>query len=321
MRVAWHRHIFGGASDSAGSIAEVESCAVIPSSDGLRQDLWLVIKRKINGHVMRHIEYVTKLFEADDLQRDAFFVDDGLSYDAPLTITAITNANPGVVTSTTHGLSNGDKILITGVLGMANVNSETFLVASSTTDTFALHDLSGNNVNTTAFGSYVSGGSVRKLITNITGLNHLEGQTVQILADGSVRPSQVVSHGKIVLTDPAATVQVGLGYNSDLETLRLEAGSQDGTALGKTRRIHRLGILFHQSLGIAIGPDFDNLDTIVFRKTSDPMTRAPSLFSGIVSESLEFGYDFENNICLRQSQPLPSTILAIMPQLVTQDRG
>jgi hypothetical protein len=131
-----------------------------------------------------------------------------------------------------------------------------------------------------------------------------------------------VSNGSITLTEKASTVHAGFGYVSDLKMLRIEAGAADGTALGKTRRINRLGILFHRSLGLQIGArGFDGkMFDIVFRTGSDSLSRAVPLFSGIKSETLAADYDFENQVCLRQSQPLPTTILAIMPQMNTQDR-
>lgn len=323
LRVGWHRHYLGGVSDAAGSDAVVESVQVMPSSDGLRQDVWLIVRRYINGGVKRYIEYMTRLFEDTVEQRDAFFVDSGLTYDNPITITAITKATPAVVTySGADQLANGDKVLIVGVLGMTQVNSNTYLVAglNAGANTFQLTDLNGNNINSTAFGTYVSGGEVRKLVTTIAGLNHLEGQSVDILADGAVQPAKTVTLGKVTI-EQAATVHLGYGYESDGELLRLEAGAADGTALGKTRRTHRVGLLLHRSLGLKIGYDFAALDTVTFRKTTDKLTRAPGLFSGIVSENTDADYDYENNFCFRQSQPLPSTILSIMPQMVTQDRG
>ncbi len=320
LRVGWHRHIFGGYGSAAQTDAFCESAQVIVSPDTLREDLWLIVQRYVNGHVVRHIEFVTQLFDETVEQRDAFFVDAGLTYDLPKTITAITKANPAVVTANTHGFSNGDKVLITNVFGMSQVNSNTYLVANKTSNTFELTTLTGANVNSTAYSTYVTGGQVRKLVTVIEGLNHLEGQTVQILADGSVRPNQTVTAGKITLSDPAATVHIGFGYNSDGELLRVEAGAADGTALGKTRRVHRAGLLVYRSLGLKIGTAFDALDVITFRKTSDKLTRAPGLVSEILSESMEAPYDFENNFCFRQDQPLPCTILAVAQQLVEQDR-
>ena len=321
LRAGWHEHVIGGYGDAANNKAKVESIAVIPSPDSTREEVWMIVKRYINGAVFRSVEYMTKLFEDTDEQSEAFFVDCGLTYDDPKTITAITKASVGVITITSHGFSNGDKLLLGEILGMSELNGVTVLVANKTTHTFEITDNAGTNINTTNYTTYVSGGKARKMVSTVSGLTHLEGQTVSILADGAVQPNQVVASGAITITPKAATIHIGLPYNSDGQMLRLEAGSADGTALGKTRRTHRVGFLLHRSLGLQIGTSFDELDTVTFRRTSDPMTRAPALFSGIISESIQADYDFENQICWRQSQPLPSTILAIMPQMVTQDRG
>lgn len=75
------------------------------------------------------------------------------------TITNATQANPVVVTSASHGLSNGDEVYITGVAGMTELNGRSFLVASATTNTFALQDLNGDNVNGSGYTAYSSGGT------------------------------------------------------------------------------------------------------------------------------------------------------------------
>jgi hypothetical protein len=320
FKVGWHRHLLGGVSDAGGTSAQVESIACIPNSTGTRNELWLLVKRYINGAVVRHIEYMKPIFDNETEQKDAFFVDSGLTYDVPKTITAITKANPGVITSNSHGFSNGDKLLLSDILGMTELNGESVLVASAAANTFAITDLSGNNINTTNYTTYVSGGEARKFVTAISGLTHLEGQEVDILGDGAVQPSKTVSGGAITLSTSATTVHIGLGYESDGKMLRLNAGAADGTAIGKTQRTHRVGIMLHRSLGLKIGMDFDDLKTITFRESSDPLSRAVPLFTGILSETVEADYDFENQFCWRQDQPLPSMILALMPQMVTQDR-
>ncbi len=316
LKAGWSRHILGGSSDAGGTQAQVESVAVIPSPDGTSQELWVVVKRWINGATVRQVEYMTALFDDLTEQRDAFFVDCGLTYDSPITITGATKANPVVVTATAHGLSNGDSIRISGVLGMSDLNDETFTVANVAANTFQL-----SGINGTAYTTYVSGGQARKLVSTISGLWHLEGQSVAILADGAVLPNATVASGAISLSVPSAVVQAGLAYNSDGQLPRLDAGSADGTSLGKTRRAHRVGFLLHRTLGFKIGMNFDELDTVTFRTTSDAMSRAPELFSGILSDNIDATYDFENQIAWRQDQPLPGMILAIFPQLVTQDRG
>jgi hypothetical protein len=156
--------------------------------------------------------------------------------------------------------------------------------------------------------------------TTITGLFHLEGQTVDILADGIVIAPQVVSNGSITLATAASKVTVGLNIVARAKMLRIEAGAANGTALGKTRRTHRVGIMLHRTGGFKLGPDFDNMSEIVFREADDDMDEAVPLFTGIKSEEFAANYDFENNICWEQTDPLPGTILAVMPQMVTEDR-
>lgn len=79
---------------------------------------------------------------------------------ATAAITAITQATPGVVTAPGHGLSNGDRVKITGVVGMTEVNDKTFTVAGVAGDDFNLTDAEGVNVATGGFGAWVSDGTV-----------------------------------------------------------------------------------------------------------------------------------------------------------------
>lgn len=320
LKAGWHRHQIGGQSDAAGTAPIVESIAVIPSPDGTRDDLWMIVKRRINGGTKRYIEVLTKTFESTDLQENGVFVDASLTYDLPITVNSLTLANPGVITANTHGFSNGDEVIFRGCLGTTQLNNNTYLVTNATANTFRMTDLDGNVISTAAFTAYVGGGTVRKMVTTISGLDHLEGETINILADGAVQPAQAVATGAITLTIKAATVTIGLGYNSDMQQLRLEAGSQVGTALGKTRRIHRVGILVYRSLGLKIGMNFDTMDTVTFRTSANPGSRAVPLYSGILDQNIDADYDFDNQLCIRQSDPLPSLILGIFPQLVTNDR-
>lgn len=321
LRAGWSRHILGGYSDAANNPAIVESVAAIPSSDGTYNEVWLIVKRRINGSTVRYIEYFIPQFEDVDDQKFAYFVDCGLTYDDASIIEGITKANPAVVTSTAHGYSNGDKLLLSDIEGMSELNGLSVLIKNKAANTYELTDLSGNNINSTSYSTYVSGGEARKYISTVSGLSHLEGQTVKVLADGAVQPDEVVSGGAITMSYQATTINIGLPYTADLQLLRLEAGAADGTALAKTRRMHRVGIYLHRTLGLKIGATFDSLTELVFRKSSDSQTRAVPLFSGIISETIDMDYDFQNELCIRSDTPLPCMILAIAPQMVTQDRG
>ena len=92
-----------------------------------------------------------------------FYKDNGSILEGDKTITGITKANPGVITSNSHGYSNGDEVLITAVVGITELNSKRFLVASSTTNTFSLTDKDGVAINTTSYTTYSSAGTVNKV--------------------------------------------------------------------------------------------------------------------------------------------------------------
>jgi hypothetical protein len=80
-----------------------------------------------------------------------------------LNITGITNANPAVVTSAAHGLTNGTEIFINGIVGMKELNGQFFVVSNAATNTFELKDVYGNNVTSSAFAAYVSGGTINSV--------------------------------------------------------------------------------------------------------------------------------------------------------------
>ncbi len=155
--------------------------------------------------------------------------------------------------------------------------------------------------------------------TTISSLNHLEGETVSILADGSTHADKTVTDGKITLDRSASKVHIGYSYTSLLETLRLEAGGDDGVSQGKVKRIHGATIRFLDTVGAEVGPDVSNLDRIPFRDSSMAMDTAIPLFTGDKEIFFPSGYDNDAKVVVRQTQPLPMTILAIMRRSNTFD--
>ena len=80
------------------------------------------------------------------------------------TVTGATRANPVVITASSHGFSNGDPVMITGVSGMTQINGVAYKVANKTTNTFQLQTPAGANVNGSSYSSYSSGGKVTKCV-------------------------------------------------------------------------------------------------------------------------------------------------------------
>ena len=155
--------------------------------------------------------------------------------------------------------------------------------------------------------------------STISGLDHLEGETVSILVDGATHPDKTVSSGSITLDRDGEDVKVGLAYTSLLQTMRLDIGSQDGTSQGKTKRLFDIAIRMYESIGVEVGPDLDNMERIPFRTSADAQDAALPVFTG--DKEIEFRGDYETDgfVFVRQTQPLPLTLLSLYPRLQTND--
>ncbi len=206
------------------------------------------------------------------------------------------------VTSETHGFVDEDEIKIVDIVGMIELNNNSYVVDKLTADTFAPKDSLGNYVDGTDFTAYISGGEARKKVTEITGLTHLAGEEVAITADGLAVATKIVnSDGEITLDVKASLVHAGLPYVSDIALLPQPEGSVTGTAIGKRQRIYKLSIKFYRSLGVQYGSDENHLDTI----------SETELFTGDKIKSFKGNWDREGNVLLRQADPLPLNILSV----------
>ena len=119
-----------------------------------------------------------------------FQVMTGVDDDSPNpAITAITKADPPVVTSAGHGLSDGDVVKIVGVVGMTELNGELFVVSNKTTDTFELTDVRG-----AGYGTYTSGGEIQKAVFSnfceLTNYNRQGGTSPEIPATSACSVAQ-----------------------------------------------------------------------------------------------------------------------------------
>lgn len=329
LKVGWAPHKLGGQSDSSGTAPVIKTMAVIPSSDGTFDQLWMGVQRFINGTSVVNIEYLNKVFDDETNLEDAKLLDCSGTYDSPITISGISQAGSAIVTASAHGLVDGDQVKVTKVIGLNSsftdvsgyvvnsnlVNGQLFRVGSSSTNAFFLQDINNGSsyIDSRTYTPYFSGGEVRKLVQSISGLTWLKNETVKVLADGKVHPETTVnSAGVLALQYKAAVVQVGYGYNSDGMTLRAEAGAGDGTSIGKIRRVHRAAFMVHNVGEMQVGPGSSRLVPLTFDNFSQPQADQPQpLFSGIVRESLESEHDFQGQVFFRQSDPLPGMIQAI----------
>jgi len=153
----------------------------------------------------------------------------------------------------------------------------------------------------------------------ISGLDHLEGETVDALVNGAAHSQVSVSSGGVTLSSSAIKAHIGLNYPSVLQTMRVEAGSADGTAQGKIKRIHDVTLRLHKTLGAEIGGDLSNMERIPFRDSSMLMSQAVDLFTGDKDAEFRGDFDKAGYVYVRQTSPLPLNIIAIYPRLTTFD--
>ena len=156
--------------------------------------------------------------------------------------------------------------------------------------------------------------------TTISGLDHLEGQTVSVLADGSLHPNVTVSSGAVTLQRSVTKAHIGLPFTSKVETLRIDGGSALGSSQGKIKRISEVTIRLFRSVGLKVGTSSSELDIVPFRDSGDAMSTAIPLFTGDKTVEFRGGYDDDATIVIQQDQPLPMTILAIFPTVSVFDK-
>ncbi|WP_257605323.1 hypothetical protein [Pseudomonas sp. UMAB-40] len=318
--VGWHWH------DTDGF---VESIACIP--EGQEDALYMVVRRSINGVIKRYVERMAtrQILSIED----AFFVDCGLTYDGrnadPLKTMTLSGGTtweyPEVVTMTAVGHtpftfgSIGRHYSLKRVITDANGDTSTDIVrvevvSAPTTSLVSVKllvacpaSLRGVAVSTWALQ-----------VKTLSGLGHLEGKTVSILTDGSVHPQRVVVAGSVELQEEAGIVHVGLPYNSDMETLNIELKNANETVLDKKIAVTSLTVVVEESRGIFAGKDKNSLYE---EKTERDTYEQPlDLLTGQTAIAISNDWQGKGRVFIRQSDPLPLTVLAVIPEVTIGGR-
>jgi hypothetical protein len=146
----------------------------------------------------------------------------------------------------------------------------------------------------------------------VTGLDHLEGNTVQVIADNTLHPDRVVAGGEITLQRVAAFVQVGLGYRKRVKTLPFDKGSQKGSARAYMKRYKDIYLALLDSAVPHINGQLPPI-----RTPPVPMGEAPPLTTGLIKVS-NLGFDLDAPVDIIQDGPLPLQITGIYGEVVQE---
>lgn len=159
-------------------------------------------------------------------------------------------------------------------------------------------------------------------VSSVPALNHITGETVQIFADGSVRPDSVVAGGAAPVSGGAAsTIFAGLAYQSIFQSLPVEGGNPQGSSAGKTKRIDHVTLRLYQSMAFKCGPSEDNVTQFSARDTDAPMDSSAPLITDDVVLSFDGDYRRTGQVVIVRDTPTPLNILAMVPDFNTSPTG
>lgn len=327
--VGWHRHDFG---DDL-----VENVCSIP--DGNEDAVFVIVKRSINGATKRYVEKFSTRQVIDI--KDCVFMDSTLSYDGRnSTITSMTLSG-GVSWESTETLTLtasgsfftsadvGNQIHLTGSDG-ALIRFSILSYSSATVVTGRAHKDVPASLRSTSVTEWA------KAVDQVSGLWHLEGKDVSVLGDGFVVASPnnasntvvTVTNGAIELDKPYTVIHVGLPYISDLETLDIDS-VQGETLADKKKLVSRVSAYVEKSRGMWIGskpPSDDNEDPL--EGLSEPKIRNDenyddpvALETGVIEVNIRPEWNSNGRVFIRQVDPLPLSVLAIIPAGLMPFRG
>jgi hypothetical protein len=144
----------------------------------------------------------------------------------------------------------------------------------------------------------------------ISGLHHLEGETVSILADGAVEAQQVVTAGAITLSTAASLVHIGLPIEADAALLPLAFMQAPALGQGRIKNVSKVHVRTYRTTGLRVGPTTDALTTIPAR-SDESYGASPELRTEIREVVISPSWNQNGTVVFRQSDPVPTTILSV----------
>ena len=155
-----------------------------------------------------------------------------------------------------------------------------------------------NDDNTTDSNVLLSGAS-KPTTTTVTGLSHLEGKTVKVIADDLMQNNKTVSSGQITLDSvPTTYVEIGIDFTPEIKTLPVELKLPSGNVLAQKKRILEATANMYLTQNLTLnGSDF--------------LFTAGDFYTGLKRRKPILGYDRRGQLTFSQSQPLFFTLLGI----------
>lgn len=288
---------------------------IVTLQEGSIWKAYYVVERYIGGAWRKFIERQS--------DRDVTFVEDYIGVDASLsypvsypsaTLTADAVTGTGITVTASASVFTsgnvGDIIYMSG--GKLEITAYTSGTEVTCTARRDISEIIPEKEPVVALRAFAGEWALSTPTTEVTGLWHLEGETVDVLADGDVYLGETVADGKITIDNAASKVVVGLPYNCDLKTLPVI--STQGIIEPRKKRILGMGVNLYKTRGLAIGPDFDNLVEMK-DLTDEDWGETIKFREGTFYEDLEDTWSTDGTISLRQNYPLPAALLNLIADI------
>lgn len=324
--LGWHPHV-----TRPGDI--FKDVATIPNSSG-RDVAYFLIARQIDGETVTCLEtldlpveyprsgdYYTGDKEADlesyqialyEAQKQAFHLDCGLTYDGSDRSMTMT---PAAASGTAVNFTAGSSLFVSGDVGREIWEKNgrgRAVITAYTSATIVVCEITSPFTSASAMAA----GNWYLTIGTVTGLDHLEGETVQVVVDGTTHADCVVESGSITLTVQGSVVHAGLGYTGIIKSMNIESGGMNGPAQGRVKNVSKMVVKFLDTLGAKYGTNLYDLSEINWRE-GGLYGQAPLLFTGEKELPNFDTRDTEKHFLIVQDKPLPCTVLMVAPSLTT----
>lgn len=297
---AWARHRTRGLFKDVLSIQEDRA-----------ETIYFMVQRFVNGRWSKFIEkFDDRVF---DHVEDSFCVDCGLFLEgeapaATLQLSASTGTATATASAAVFAAGDVGKVIRSGG-GKMNVT----VFTNPTTVTVEIIRPVTELVFETTIPLLTQSGewTMDAPISLVSGLNHIEGETVKVVADGNVLSDKVVTSGGITLDAPATRVYVGLKYKCTAQNLPLNVTSE--VVENKRKRVTALAVRIKDTRGLKSGASLSKLYPMK-EKTNQLYGEPIPLFSGMRHLLLEPHWNEEGQTFLVQDEPLPATVLGYVTE-------
>lgn len=291
--------------------------AAVVEEDG-EDRVYFTVERRIGANTVKTIERLARRNFVN--VEDAIFLDDTLTLGgtypgATLTLSAYAVEAAVTLTASAGVFASGDvnKIVRAGggkirITGYTSTTVVTGIILQEVTDRIPISE----EIVVQASGEW----TLDAEITTISGLWHLEGKTVGVLANGSVLANKTVVNGSITLESAASRVVVGLRYTARLQTLPPTA--PEAIVEGRRKSLVGVSMRVNETRGLSLGADLDHLYDMKDR-TTELWGEPTNLQTKMSYEFLAGNWDENGQMWFVQANPLPATILSFVKDLEIGD--